>query len=218
TRQTLVQVLETLMRLLHPIMPFISEEIWQNIKAVSGATGDSLMIQSFPIVDESKIDTAAEADLEWVKGVIMGVRNIRGEMDIAPSKAIPILLQNGTAEDKRRYEENAKFLTQLAKLESITWVNEGDEVPHSATALVDKLKVLVPMAGLINVEAELTRVAKEVDKVNKELARIEGKLNNEKFIGKAPQDVVDKEKAKAAALQDKLTDLNAQAEQLKALA
>jgi len=218
TRQTLVQVLETLMRLAHPIMPFITEEIWQSIKPVSGVDGESLMIQPFPLVDESKIDTKAEADLEWVKDVIMGVRNIRGEMDIAPSKALPILLQNGSGEDKRRYSENEAFLKQLAKLESITWVNEGDEVPPCATALVDQLKVLVPMAGLINVDAELARIDKEVDKINKELARIEGKLNNEKFMSKAPEAVVAKEKEKATALNSKMADLNAQITQLKELA
>jgi valyl-tRNA synthetase len=217
TRQTLVRVLETLMRLAHPIMPFITEEIWQSLKPVSGVDGDSLMIQPFPMVDESKIDAEAEADLEWVKEVIMGVRNIRGELDIAPSKAIPILLKDGDANDQRRYQENEAFLKQLAKLESITWLTDADEEPPCSTSLVGHLKVLVPMAGLIDVDAELARIAKEVEKINKEMARIDGKLNNEKFMSKAPEAVVAKEREKAAALQGKLTDMNAQKEQLKAL-
>jgi valyl-tRNA synthetase len=138
-------------------------------------------------------------------------------MDIAPSKAIPILLKGGDADDKGRYQENETFLKQLAKLESITWLNEGDEEPACSTSLVGHLKVLVPMAGLIDVDAELARIDKEVEKINKEMVRIEGKLNNEKFMSKAPEAVVAKEREKAAALQSKLNDMNAQKEQLKAL-
>jgi valyl-tRNA synthetase len=217
TRQTVVGVLEALLRLIHPIMPFISEEIWQSIKPVSGAVGDSIMLEPFPVADESRVDEKAEADLEWVKGVITGIRNIRGELDIAPSKAINVLLQNGDAEDKRRYQENEAFLKQLAKLESISWVEDGDDVPASSQALVGHLKVLVPMAGLIDVDAEKARISKEVEKTEKELARIEGKLSNEKFVSKAPEAVVAKEKEKADALKGKLADLQAQVEQLDAL-
>ncbi|MEJ2044472.1 MAG: valine--tRNA ligase [Reinekea sp.] len=217
TRYTVVQVLETLLRLLHPIMPFITEEIWQSLKPVSGATGDSIMVAAFPMADESKIDTQAEADLEWVKGVIMGVRNIRGELQIAPSKAINVLLQNGSDEDKRRFEDNTSFLKQLAKLESLTWLNTGEQAPASSQALVGHLKVLVPMAGLIDVDAEKARIGKEVERTQKELARIEGKLGNEQFVSNAPEEVVAKEKEKAAALKGKLNDLNAQVAQLDAL-
>ena len=147
----------------------------------------------------------------------MGVRNIRGELNIAPSKAISVLLANGDAEDKRRYQENEAFLKQLAKLDSIQWLEATDEAPASSQALVGHLKVLVPMAGLIDVAAEKARIAKEVEKTQKELARIEGKLTNEKFISKAPDDVVAKEKEKATALNGKLIDLNAQVAQLDAL-
>jgi valyl-tRNA synthetase len=217
TRKTVVSVLEALLRLIHPITPFISEEIWQSLKPVSGAEGDSIMLEAFPVADESKIDKKAEADLEWVKGVITGVRNIRGEMNIAPSKAINILLLNGDSEDKRRYEENETFLKQLAKLESISWLNEGDDVPASSQALVGHLKVLVPMAGLIDVDAEKARISKDIEKTEKELTRVEGKLNNEKFVSKAPEAVIAKERDKADALKSKLTDLKAQIEQLNAL-
>ena len=217
TRHTVVQVLEALLRLLHPIMPYITEEIWQSLKPVSGASSDSIMVAAFPQADETKIDTDAEADLEWVKAVIMGIRNIRGELNIAPGKEINVLLQNGSAEDQRRFNDNATFLKKLAKLASLTWLEATEEAPASSQALVNQLKVLVPMAGLIDVAAEQARINKDIDKTQKELKRIEGKLGNEKFIGKAPADVVAKEKDKAAALHSKLTDLHAQIAQLDSL-
>jgi valyl-tRNA synthetase len=218
TRKTVVGVLETLLRLIHPIMPFISEEIWQSLQPVSGVSGDSIMLAPFPEAEADKVDPAAEADLEWVKEVIMGVRNIRGEMNIAPSKALPVLLQNGDAHDHRRFQDNQAFLKQLAKLEEIQWVDSDQAVPPCATAMVGQLKVLVPMAGLIDVAAEQARIAKERDKTLKELSRIEAKLGNEKFRSKAPDDVVAKEQAKADLMQTKLNDLQSQADQLLALA
>ncbi|EAR10466.1 valine--tRNA ligase [Reinekea blandensis] len=217
TRQTVVHVLDQLLRLIHPIMPFITEEIWQSLKPVSGATGDSIMIAEFPKVDEAQTDPTAEADLEWVKEVITGVRNIRGEMNIAPGKPIPVLLANGDETDERRFRENESFLKQLAKLESLTWMNSGDPVPASSQALVGHLKVLVPMAGLIDVAAEKARINKDVEKTNKELARIEGKLTNEKFVSNAPDAVVQKEKEKADAMKTKLADLQSQIDQLNQL-
>lgn len=218
TRKTVVGVLETLLRLIHPIMPFISEEIWLSLKPVSGVGGDSIMLAPFPEAQADKVDPAAEADLEWVKEVIMGIRNIRGEMNIAPSKALPVLLQNGAAQDLRRFKDNETFLKQLAKLEDIRWVESDEAVPPCATAMVGQLKVLVPMAGLIDVAAEQARIAKERDKTQKELSRIEAKLGNEKFRSKAPDDVVAKEQAKADLMQTKLNDLQSQADQLLALA
>ncbi len=216
TRRTLVRVLEVILRLAHPIMPFITEEIWQSIKGLAGKDGDSIMTQAFPIADESKIDETAEADLEWVKGVIEGVRNIRGEMNIAPSKALPILLQNGSADDKRRFEENEQFLIKLAKLESIEWLGDA-EGPMSATQLVGNMKVLVPMAGLIDVEAEKARLNKEIAKVEKDLARITGKLSNEGFVSKAPEAVIAKEKEKAANHESTVANLKEQIAKLDEL-
>lgn len=217
TRKTAVGVLEALLRLIHPIMPYISEEIWQSLKPVSGAKGDSIMLEPYPTADQSKYDSLAEDDLEWVKSTIMGIRNIRGEMNISPAKPLSVLLQNGNAEDNRRYIENETFLKQLAKLDSITWLNDNDDAPPCATALVGHLKVLVPMAGFIDVAAEQARIAKEVDKINKELSRINGKLANENFTSRAPAAVIQKEQDKATVLVGKLNDLNSQLDQLKEL-
>lgn len=217
TRRTLVRVLEALLRLAHPIMPFITEEIWLSIRDLAAREGDTLMLQPFPKADPDKIDAAAEADIEWVKGVIVGVRNIRGEMNIAPGKPLPVLFQKGSDEDKRRLSENENFLKTLAKLESVTWLEDGDEAPVSATQLVGQLKVLVPMAGLIDVAAEQTRLTKALEKTRKELAKVEGKLNNENFVSKAPDDVIAKEREKADGYAHSVRELEQQLEQLAAL-
>ena len=200
TRRTLVRVLEAVLRLTHPFMPFITEEIWQRIaplagKAISSEKNNTIMTQAYPVADESRIDTLALGDVEWLKGVIEGIRNIRGEMDISPAKAIPVLLRNGSTEDKRRFEENQGFVKSLAKLDRMEWLGEN-EAPMSSTQLVGTMEVLVPMAGLINTDAEMARLTKEIDKADKEISRFKGKLNNEKFVSNAPVEVVAKEQEK----------------------
>ncbi len=217
TRRTLIRVLETILRLLHPFMPFISEEIWQRVAVLTGKQGDTIMLQPYPESNPDYLDPQAEADIEWVKGVIVGVRNIRGEMNISPAQAIPVLLKNGNAEDQQRLQKNRQFLITLAKLEDITWLNANDEAPMSATSLVGQMDILVPMAGLIDKEAETTRLSKEIDKLQKELARIAGKLNNSKFVDKAPVDVVAKEREKQTAQQQALDKLEQQLQQIKTL-
>ena len=217
TRRTLVRVLESFLRLAHPMMPFLTEEIWQKIAPMAGVEGDTVMMAAYPQAEEGKQDEAAEADVEWIKSVIVGIRNIRGEMDIAPSKALNILMRNGSEQDKARLQSNMNFLQKLAKLESVTWLNEGDDVPMSATALVGDMEVLVPMAGLIDKDAELARLQKEIDKVSKDLQRIQGKLGNESFVAKAPAAVVDKEKAKLADLTLTVEKLNEQKASIESL-
>ncbi|WP_339670310.1 valine--tRNA ligase [Dasania marina] len=217
TRRTLIRVLEAILRLAHPLMPFITEEIWQRIKTLAGAQGDTIMLAAYPEADDSKIDTLAEADIAWLKGVIVGIRNIRGEMNISPAKQLPIFFKNGSAEDQRCLNGNAQFLKTLAKLEHITWLNPGEEAPMSATAIVGGMEILVPMAGLIDKEAEISRLTKEIDKLAKDLARISGKLNNPKFMDKAPADVVAKEKEKQAAQQQSVDKLEQQLQSIKQL-
>ena len=175
------------------------------------------MLAAYPQADNSQIDEQAEADLKWVKAVIVGIRNIRGEMNISPAKALPVFFKNGTANDQRCLHENEQFLKTLAKLEAITWLNQGEEAPMSATALVGDMEILVPMAGLIDKEAEMARLNKEIDKLNNEVTRISGKLNNPKFVDKAPADVVNKEKDKLSAQQNALGKLQEQLESIKSL-
>ena len=209
TRHTLVTVLEALLRLMHPIMPFITETIWQRVVPLTNfeKTGDSIMIQSFPQFDESQCDQTAIGDLEWLKQFIVAIRNIRGEMDIAPSKPLPVLLKNVNADDQRRLSENEQFISALAKLESITVLANDDNGPASATAVVGDLSVLIPMAGLIDKDAELARLDKAIEKLTKDADRVRGKLSNANFVDKAPEAVINKEKAKLAEAESTLAKM-----------
>ena len=224
TRHTLVNVLESLLRLMHPIMPYITETIWQRVVPLTNfiedhgsQSGNSIMVQSFPAFDESQCDQKAIDDLEWVKQFIVAIRNIRGEMDISPSKALPVLLKNVNDNDQRRLNENQQFLSALAKLESIDVLANDAEAPLSATAVVGDLSVLIPMAGLIDKDAEIARLTKAIEKLNKEADKTRAKLSNEKFVGKAPEAVINKEKAKLAEAESALTKLQEQIVQIEAL-
>jgi valyl-tRNA synthetase len=217
TRRTLVRALEVILRLTHPIMPYITEEIWQSIKGVAGVEGDTIMLQPYPVASETKHDDAAEADINWLKGVITGVRNIRGEMGISPAKELDILIKNGSADDKTRLEANQAFLAKLASLASVTWLNAGDEEPMSAVQLVGDMQVLVPMAGLIDKDAELGRLKKEMDKLEKEAGRLAGKLNNDKFVANAPEAVVLKEREKLGEFKAALEQLKEQSAKIESL-
>ena len=198
TRHTLVTVLESLLRLMHPIIPFITETIWQNVSPIANCHSATIMNQVYPEYDVAKVDATAMADLEWVKGFVLSIRSIRGEMDISPNKPLSVLLRNASPEDIRRLEENVIFLHSIAKLESVTTLSKEDISPACATSLLGSLEIMIPMAGLIDKDAELARIAKALDKLEKDYARTQGKLANEKFVGNAPDVVIEKEKAKLA--------------------
>ena len=220
TRHTLINVLESLLRLLHPLMPFITETIWERVAPLSALEikdGDSIMVQSFPTVDTSKQDEQVLADIEWVKRFIVGIRNIRGEMDIAPSKPLSVLLRNASEEDERRLGISRTFIDRLARLEGVTLLAEGEEAPASATALVGEMEILIPMAGLIDKDAELARISKAMEKIEKDAARTKGKLSNEKFVSNAPEAVIEKERAKLADAESQLAKLSAQRDTIAAL-
>lgn len=214
TRRTLVRVLEVILRLAHPFMPFITEEIWQRIKAQAGKDGATLMLQPWPVAAEERIDAAAEGDIEWVKQLMLGVRQIRGEMKISMAKRIDIIVQNAAASDLRRLADFEPLLNKLAKLESVRVLAAGEEAPMSATALVGEMQVLVPMAGLIDKDAELARLDKEIQRLQGEVQRVGGKLANEGFVAKAPAEVLDKERAKLAEAEQALAKLVEQREKI----
>ena len=217
TRKTLLEVLEKILRIAHPLIPFITEEIWQRVAPLAGAVGDTIMLQAYPECDQEKINPAAVEEIQWVMDFILGIRRIRGEMNIAPGKPLSVLLKNGSDKDRPFLENSQQYLMKLGRLESIDWLEQNAEEPESAIALVGELRILIPMAGLIDKNAELARLDKEIQKLQKELPRIEGKLNNPKFIDKAPQEVIDKEKEKLNRLMSNLKNLKQQREKINAL-
>ena len=217
TRQTLVAVLEAVLRLAHPLMPFITEEIWQRVAPLAGKAGPSIMIQPYPSGDRDRIDEAAVREMEWVMSFILGVRRIRGEMNIPPGKPLPVLLQNGQTLDQQWLEHSRDLLVRLGRLEEIVWLGSADDAPESAIALLGEMRILIPIKGLIDQEAELARLAKEIQRIEKDLPRVEGKLNDPAFIGKAPLQVVEKEQAKLAEMRSGLEQLRAQAKKISAL-
>lgn len=202
TRHTLITVLEALLRLAHPVIPFITETIWQRVKTLTGETADTIMLQPFPEYDAALEDAQALNDLEWIKQAITAVRNIRAEMNIAPSKQLDVLLRNASADAQRRVQENQSFIERLARLASITLLPAGEKGPVSVTKLVDGAELLIPMAGFIDKDAEIARLSKEMGKLDAEIASIEGKLANEGFVARAPEAVVAKERERLAACKE----------------
>ncbi len=218
TRHTLITVLEKTLRLAHPVIPYITESIWQSVKPlVNGVEGDTIMLQSMPQFDERQYSESAVADIEWVKGFITSIRNLRAEYDIAPSKPLDVMLKADNAEDAARLSQNQTVLMSLAKLESVRVLAEDEETPACATALVGKSTLMIPMAGLIDKDAELSRLAKEIAKTEGEIKRISGKLGNEGFVAKAPEVVIAKEREKLEGYQATLVKLQEQTATIAAL-
>ena len=217
TQQTLARILESVLRLAHPFLPFLTEELWQKVPSTVRLSGDTIMLQPFPVADEKLISDAASKDVDWLKTVVTGVRNIRGEMDISPARQVPILFSNGSTEDQERLDKFTRELTFLVRPESLTWLSDNAEKPMSATALVGEMELLVPMAGLIDKEAELARLDKEIDRKQKDRAKTEGKINNPSFVEKAPEEVVQKERDKLKDLDSALEKLNEQRVSISAI-
>jgi len=217
TRRTLVQVLETLLRVAHPVIPFITEEIWQRVAPLAGKQAPTIMLQPYPAPDEALVDAAAVKELEWVKQFVLGVRRIRSGMDIPPGKPLPVLLQNGSIQDAAHLASNRQFLQTLARLESVTWLDVGETAPESATALVGDMQLLIPLKGLIDKDAELARLGKEIDKLGAALERAMAKLATPSFVDKAPADVVAKEKERAEETRQAMARLEEQRVKIQAL-
>ena len=214
TFSVLLTVLERSLRLLHPFMPFLTEEIWQKLAPLIGIKGDSIMLQPYPERDPTNFDEVAQAEISWLKGIILAIRNIRGEMDISPAKSIRAFLRGSNEQDKTCLRLNRVYLQKLAKLESIEWLNPDQVPPTCATGLHNNVEVLVPLAGLIDISAETARLEKEIGKLETGLKSISGKLGNENFVSKAPDAVVTKERAKQGEMQAALTSLRSKLDEL----
>ncbi|PWI33489.1 valine--tRNA ligase [Vibrio albus] len=218
TRRTLITVLEKTLRLAHPVIPYITETIWQSIKPlVDGVEGDTIMLQSLPQYDADNFHQEALDDIEWVKTFITSIRNLRAEYDINPGKPLEVMLKATDETEASRLAANQQVLVSLAKLESVRVLAIDEETPACATALVGKSELMIPMAGLINKEAELERLAKEMTKTQGEIKRIEGKLNNQGFVAKAPEAVVAKEREKLEGYKETLVKLEEQKTAIAAL-
>ena len=217
TRQTLVNVLDGLLRLLHPIVPFITEEIWLALGKQTGGDADTIMLAAYPQPDSENRDAEAVAEMEWVMQFILGIRQIRGEMDISPGKRLPVVLQNASERDVERANRHGELLKRVGRVESVTALADGEQEPASATALLGDLRLLVPMAGLIDVAAERQRLGKLKDRLDAELARANGKLGNENFVNNAPESVVQQERERVKDFEKQLGQVEEQLEKLNAL-
>ena len=217
TRRTLVEVFEAVLRLTHPVMPFITEEIWQKIGPLAGKQGSTIMLQPYPVVESSRMDRASEVTIEWMMALLLGVRRIRGEINIAPGKPLKVILDAGSAQDREFLEESRDFIQKVGRVESIEWLPSGTTAPESAIALVGDLKILIPMSGLIDKDAELARLDKEIQRLTKEVPRLEGKLSDEGFLAKAPEAVVAKERTRLDDLKSNLAELELQIQKIRAL-
>ena len=217
TQSTLIEVLETLLRLIHPLMPFISEEIWQQVAPRAGIDGETIMLRPYPQADGAADYGDSVADIEWVRQFILGIRQIRGEMDISPGKQLPVVLQHSSESDQRRADTYASLLQRVGRVESLTLLGDKEEPPAAATALLGNLRLLVPMKGVIDVDAERARLEKQQDKLTADLGRTRAKLDNEKFVRNAPADVVTKERQRAAEFERTIAQLGEQLEKLAEL-
>lgn len=216
-RRVLLSVMEASLRLAHPIMPFLTEEIWQTLAPMIGIGGETIMLAPYPVPNPERINEQAEADMLGLQGLIGAVRNIRGEMGLGNARLLPVLLQNATDAEKAQIARIEPLFKALAKVESITFLTDAEQPPLSSSSVVGHVSVFVPMKGLIDPKAELARLQKDLDKVQKQHDQIASKLANEGFVAKAPAAVVEGEKVKLAEFVDQLAKIKTNMEQIAAL-
>ncbi len=205
---TLVNVLEMLLRVAHPIMPYITETLWREIAPLAGIDAKTIMLRPFPQKADADLDEEADTAIEWLKDVVTAVRNIRGERGVKPSQSVVLMLQGGTTQDKQLSITTEKLLQRQAKLSGdIVWLKDDDPVPAGSVQLVHRLKVIVPFTDLDEAKAEQQRLSLEIQKLQTTLGKIATKLDNPNFVEKAPANVVAKEKTR-------LNELSAQVDTL----
>ena len=221
TRYTLLRVLETALRALHPIMPFITEEIWQRITPLlndsDGLAERTICTQPYPIANEEAHDAAAEAEVDWIREVIQGVRRIRSEINLPPGRFLDVCFQGGDDEDRNKQSRATMILSQLGRVENMKWLEHHADTSQYAFALVGDMKVLVPLKGLVDVDAEVRRLGRQLEKETAELAKSKAKLDNERFINNAPVAVVNQEHDRLSAHGANVKYLTEQIEKLEAL-
>jgi valyl-tRNA synthetase len=217
-RETLTTVLGTLFQLLHPIVPFVTEELWLALSAKSGRSSATIMLESYPEAERFPRDDEAAAEIEWLKGFVVGVRQIRGEMNLSASRPLPLSLAGGGGLDRQRVASNRTAIDRLARIASIEWLEAGAAPRGVATALLGDLRILIPLAGLVDPAREIDRIEKQLRKLAEELAQTERKLGNERFVANAPADIVARERDRATDLTARRGRMAAQLEKLREIA
>lgn len=217
TQAILIKVLNEMVSLLHPIIPFITEEIFEQCNTILSKDKSSLMSEPYPEVDTQLISEKAEAEIKWLQTFVLGIRQIRAQMNISPNKVLNCFVQDFNAVDQTYLNNNTNILKSLSKMQTINKLSPNDEAPESATALVGEMKILIPLAGLIDKEQEIVRLNKEIEKLNQQKAQFESKLNNEKFVSSAPKEIVNTERTRLASTQNTITDLSTQLKKMNKL-
>lgn len=226
TRHTLLSILEELLRVIHPFMPYMTEEIWQKIPLVyrshelyetTASSPATIMLQPYPLVQEQWISEDAEQEITWLKSFVLGIRAIRGEMNISPAKTLPVLLHNASPLDEKRATKHAALLRFLAKIDSIALLTPQDNKPLAATALVGELEILIPLSNLIDKDKEIARLERELDKFSKELDKISVKIANPSFVKNAPPEVVTQEQNRVVELKTAIEKLAIRREEIRRL-
>ncbi|MFT6834370.1 MAG: valyl-tRNA synthetase [Francisellaceae bacterium] len=217
-RFTLISVLDSILRLAHPIIPYITEELYQQVSQVLELNDLSIMTQQYPMFDEELVNDESEINLAWLKAIVIGIRTIRSEMNIKPSLEIPLYIQNGSNDDFEKFTITKPIIERLAKVKDIIWVDKNGSIPASSTVLVENIELHIPLAGLIDIEAERNRILRDQEKIDKELSKIINKLNNEKFVANAPEVVVAKERERCITLKENKYKLEQQLEKLMSVA
>ncbi|HUO83305.1 MAG TPA: valine--tRNA ligase [Gammaproteobacteria bacterium] len=218
TRRTLAEVLETVLRMLHPIIPFVTEELWQHIGPLACKSGATIMLQPWPEASAVAHDEEAERDMAWIMSFVLAVRRIRADLGIAPTRPLKVQVRDAGSRERGLLAAHGRYLEGLGRLESIETVAGDSPATGSATALLGDMKILVPMAGLIDAAAELERLSREIARLRDDLARSAGKLGNRAFVDKAPPPIVAQERERAAAMRSALASLEAQRERVAAFA
>ena len=217
TLKTLLEVLETILRLMHPLTPFITEEIWQNVTPRLGLQGDTIMLAQWPAPDSDAVNVDAEAEMEWLKTIIVAIRTIRNEANIPPGDSLDIVLGNTVDTDLERIQRHKPSLEKLAKVSTIRAIQSDEDQMPVLSALAGTIEVMVPMAGVVDFAKELERLEKELTRLGGEQTRLTGKLSNEKFTARAPEHVVEAERAKLAEVTTAISSVQAQKTNLELL-
>ena len=214
---TLLKVLSEILTLLHPIIPFITEEIFEQCRIFNNDKSERLITKPFPEIDETLISKKSELEISWLQEFVLGIRQIRGEMNISPGRPLTCFIQNPNTSDEAYIKNNLSLISTLAKLDDIKPLSKNNSAPESATALVGEMKILIPLAGIVDKEKEILRLNKEIEKLVKKQQQYASKLNNKKFISGAPKEVVEKEQSKLSSVEKALKGLELQLKKISSL-